>query len=247
MPDILYLDFETRAIRDLKKVGAFKYTLCPEFHVLCVAFALNNESVISAEGVTFCDAFDARTWDKWETIKGFALRKDVIFEAHYAGFEFWVYHNYLVKKYDFPSIPIERWRCSAAAAASKGLPRDLSGLGRAIDSSIKKDEGGKKIMLKMCKPLPEAQQKKRDGKWAETDEEFKLLMAYCEDDVRAERACGKITGQLSESEHEVWIQDQLINQRGVFMDIDLAESGVQMADELKQKWMRSAVLGLIHL
>jgi len=234
---LVTLDFETRAVRDLLKVGAHIYTLCPDFDVLCLSFAVNDEPVINCRGPM--NEESKANGLKLDKLNSLAKNPKVIFEAHYVGFEFWVWHNYMVPKYGFSPIPIERWRCSAAAAASRGFPRSLFGVCQATGSPIQKDMEGKKIMLKMCKPLPEPQRKKFGGSmWAMSEELMEKLMAYCGVDVTCERASSKIVGPMTPSEQEVWVEDQKLNQRGVFIDMELAYKGLEMVNKLKAEWAR---------
>jgi len=232
---VVFLDFETRAVRDLLKVGAYKYTLCPEFDVLCLSYAMNDEEAKNCDGPKFADV----DWefDMWlDELNDLAKNPNVTFEAHYVGFEFWVWHNYMVPKYGFAPIPIERWRCSAAAAAAQGFPRSLFGLCKAIGSKVQKDMEGKKLMLKMCKPLPVKQQEKNGGKWFWNHEAQERLKEYCGQDVESERSAGKQIPPLTPFEQEVWVEDQKLNQRGVTIDMGLANRGFAMVDELKIKW-----------
>src|SRR5580765_6921234 len=45
----LHLDFETFCDADLKKVGVYQYVTHPAFRVLCVAWKLNSQPVITME------------------------------------------------------------------------------------------------------------------------------------------------------------------------------------------------------
>lgn len=237
------LDFETRARRDLKKVGMYKYTLCPDFDVMCLSFAVNDDPVLRSKG----PKFEGVDWDVILDLWALAKNPDVIFIAHNAAFEYWVWHNYLVPKYGFPPIHISRWRCTSAAAAARALPRGLGNLCIALKTSVQKDESGKTVMQRMCKPIPLSYTVVREeqGDWYETDEDFEILMSYCDDDVNAERACVKKTGLLPPEMQKEWILDQEINHRGVHVDLDLCHAIMKMKKLVKDdiEWDCTELVG----
>lgn len=138
------------------------------------------------------------------------------FAAHNAGFERTVINGHAGKKLGIPTISIEQCVCTAAKAATYGLPRDLGGATRAF-GSYPKDESGRSIMLKLCRPR--SGQVKR---WSveENIDDYVHLYVYCSDDVRAE--CGLDEGipDITPEERLVWNLDQRINDRGVGVDLD---------------------------
>jgi DNA polymerase len=159
------------------------------------------------------------------------LRHKADLEAHNAGFEFAIWHNIMVPRYGWPEVDLRRWYCSAAKAASYGLPRSLDGATSALGLSQVKDKAGHRLMMKLCKPRPIW---KRDGtgdKYFGTPEEFEQLRQYCEQDVRAEVALSEALEDLSPRERTVWLMDQEINQRGVHCDLPLVNKAITLAAE----------------
>lgn len=239
MPTKVTLDFETRsecALTGKASVGAWMYSLHPSTEVLCVCFMDDADEFVSwSRGPEFGP--NKRTM---RTLYDLAADEFVLFEAHYAGFEYAIWHNIMHKRHGFPDIPPERWRDSAAVAAYKAMPRDLGRLGKALDAPHKKSEDGKKIMLKMCKPVHEKFQHLH-GKWHQSEEDFKALVKYCIDDVKAEHSCSKILGELPASELQTWLLDFTINQRGLRVDIPFVEAGNKMKVELQAEIAKQSI------
>lgn len=237
----LELDFECRAVRSPKDHTSYKYTLCPEFKVLCVCYKfLDQDYVRSVLPPEFSDKAGASPtqhkisfWDLADYAKDFRI----IFVAHNVQFEFDVWHNYLVPKYGFPPIPISRWRCTAAAAAAKALPRELGRLGKALDTKFKKSDEGHRNMLAMCKPIPATYTKHRQlyGDWYELDKDFEELLKYCKTDVLSESSALEKIGFLPDALQEEWELDHKINQRGIRIDMPLCHAILKMKEEIKSE------------
>ena len=142
MEDRIHIDFETRSQIGID-VGAWVYSLHPSTEPLCLAFAINGDPV----EINRREHMDVAGYQFNEYIKNGAL-----FVAHYAAFEYYIWHNIMVKKWGALPIPPRQWRCTAAKAATMALPRSLDGVGKALNLKIKKDMEGKANMMKMCKP-----------------------------------------------------------------------------------------------
>jgi hypothetical protein len=213
---MIYFDFETRSECDLKRAGAWKYSLDPTTEVLCYAWK-SERGVFSvnviAQGVD------------WTPANVYSI--DI--EAHNASFEFAIWHNIMVPRYGWPDVPLERWHCSAAKAASYGLPRSLDGATAALGLSEAKDKAGHKLMLKLCKPRPWWTKYGRGDKYSGTIEEFERLEQYCRQDVRAEYALSQALDDLSDKERRIWCLDQVINRRGVQADLTLVNKCIELA------------------
>lgn len=216
---IISIDFETRSEVDLRSTGVHPYAMSPTTDVLCTAWAVDDGPVQCERGVDM------------PRLRELAGSPDTIFCAFNAGFEQAIWSNILVKRHGFPEVPIHRWRCSAAKCLSMSLPRSLGEAADALDLSIRKDDEGKQVMLKMCKPVPKTRQHLH-GKWHESEEDYAKLISYCKDDVDVERQLVKRLGFLTDEEQKVWELDQRVNQHGVLLDTELAEGLLHMKTEI---------------
>jgi len=207
----LYIDFETTSTVDLKKVGAWMYSRHPSTDVLCMAYAEEGDEVhiTPHKRIPEMTAFEV------------ILRRALKVEAHNAFFERAIWTNIMVARYGWPEIPEDKWRCSAALAASKGLPRKLEYVAQVLKLKNQKDPRGQKLILK----TNGIKRKVLDGN------EFKDLCDYCKRDVEVERELSQRLGSLSPQELKVWQLDQKINLRGIYFDRKCVESAMGLVGE----------------
>lgn len=239
----VHLDFETQSALSVKDVGAWVYSRHPSTTILCAAFALGDSPV------ELLDYYDIRRWvnpedrlifgedtiekpNPWMfTLRNLAEDPTIIFAAHNALFEQCIWHNIMVKKLGMPPIPIERWRCTAAKAAAFSLPRDLEGVGLALDLPVKKDKEGHKIMMKLSRPRRASKGNPAEFWTPETaPEDFKKLYAYNITDVESERCVDKAVPPLNAREQKIWFMDQKINLRGIRLDIPTIQLILEFID-----------------
>lgn len=224
------IDFETKSEVSLRKSGVWRYSVDKSTDILCLAFRLPGWEAgrtglwhpgfpslgIPRSGV------DSDVWELFDWIEGHG-----VIEAHNAWFERCLWGNILGPRYGFPEIAHDRWMCSAAKAASHALPRGLDDALAALGLDIRKDQPGGKVMQRMSKPR--RSRKKEREEWDEQGIEhptvFHLdrdsldkLFAYCRQDVLAEEALSRAIPDLSAAEQQVYLLDQLINQRGFQID-----------------------------
>jgi len=223
----LSIDFETRSEAIIQDTGALAYAQHPSTEVFCMAIKIDNG--------------DTRLWvnPKFripEVVKHFPclptgqifrlLRKAKTIEAHNAFFEQCIIRYVLD---GWPTIPLKKWRCSAAKAATVSIPRSLDGACEALGLSETKDKDGYFTMLKMCKPRKPTKHNK--AKWHETPEDFIKLFRYCIKDVDAEYALSRSLPALSPKELEIWRLDQAINFRGIPVDVPTIKNALILIEE----------------
>jgi len=165
-----------------------------------------------------------------------------IVEAHNAEFERAMWYHIMHLRCGFYEIPISKWRCSAAKAASYSLPRSLEGAGQALGLDITKDAEGHRLMLKMCKPRkPRKAEREADPDWEsklywhEKPEEMERLFEYCLRDVESEYAISEALKDLPDDEQETWEMDQEINTRGVQIDTETVEAAIELIGTYSDK------------
>ena len=210
----IHLDFESRSEVDIIKTGAWIYSTHPSTDIQCTAYAIDD-------GPLQLVPHNELPTDLIE----FAKDPQVLFNAHNAFFEQCIWKNILVNRYEFPKIPINRWRCTAAKAAAYALPRSLEKAAQAIGLPVQKDKKGYQTMLRMCKPLPN---KKGLVMYDEDPEHYEMLYQYCKQDVEVERGIDNLLPDLSETEQQIWFYDQLINTRGVLVDMETVHKCIEI-------------------
>lgn len=214
----IHIDFETRSKLDVRKVGSYKYAEHESTDVLCMAYCIGEGEPklwVPSEPHDFSELFQC-------------IDFGAEIMAHNAFFEQCIWGHICVPKYDFPPVPISQWRCSAAKAASYAMPRDLGKAGNALHLAVVKDESAKRTMLKLSKPRKPT--KKDKSEWHSKAEDFQILYNYCKQDVEAERAIDHALPNLNASEQKIWEADQLINHRGIEVDLVAANAATILAD-----------------
>ena len=217
---VLSIDFETRSRVDLRKSGTHVYAADPTTDIWCMAFAFDDE--------------DVELWTpRWD---GGSRRARI--EAHVqaggemrawnAQFERLIWRDILGPRYRFPVPHMGQWYDTAADAAALGLPRGLGKAADVLGLPTQKDDAGHRLMLQMSKP-----RSVKGGRvaWWDTPDRLHRLYEYCRQDVRVERAIGERTRKLPASERRIYLLDQIINDRGVLVDVDLVLAAQQIVRE----------------
>jgi DNA polymerase len=232
----IHLDFETRSECDLQEAGAYVYARHPSTRVLCAAYSYNGPGV---EPKYWAAAAGKRMP---KDLKKILAYEHIVIHAWNAQFERLILKHVL--GYD---IPLERFACTAALARARGLPGKLETaldfLGMAPDLAVKRR--GNAIMLKWCKPLPQ-------GGWADDPAEYVDLIAYCIGDVVSELRVDRKLVPLSEVEQAEYNLTEIINDRGLPIDTELAIAAQGYGDEEKRElsallgWMTGGVITTVN-
>lgn len=236
----LYLDLESRSTLDLKKVGVHCYAESPETDVLCAAYAVEDEPVklwiprqpvIMGDFVGDIGDYDVPAGIEYLEKEGY----EVI--CHNAGFERVMWERLLAPRYGWPILPRDRFRCTMVQALALSLPAGLGPLALAMGLNINKDDDGRKLMLQMAKPRKARKAEKKDGTyWFDDEARQKRLRAYCVQDVLVEREIDRRLLALRPSEFQLWQLDQIINDRGVFVDLDFCNAALAVVDQAT-RWL----------
>jgi len=214
---MIHLDFESRSRVDIWEVGAWAYSAHPSTDILCLAYAIDGGPVKILKWENFLNSihFGFPCEDLLE-----ALRDGQLVSAYNAFFEQSMWTNIMVPVYGFPRIPIKQWRCVMAKSLSYAHPQSLDNCAQALQSTYQKNRAGHTLMLKMCKPNAQ-------GDWNEDPEDFEKLYQYCIDDVAAEREIDKMLPDLNPVEQTYWFLDQLINNRGISIDVKAVSKALE--------------------
>lgn len=134
------------------------------------------------------------------------------------------------------TIPTEKILDSMVCALMHSLPGKLEVLcdvlGVPVDKA--KDKQGKKLINLFCKSRPKSMKLRRATR--ETHPvEWAQFVEYARLDVEAMREVWKRLPKwnYTQSERELWLLDQRINDRGVQADLDLAEAALRAFDRTK--------------
>lgn len=210
------LDFETRSVLDLKSVGPWVYAEHAETDVLCMALKSGSHPA----KIWFPDRYRGLTSvnsiEDQEVARLVESADEV--EAHNAEFEMAIWKNIMAPRYGWPVIPNHKWRCSAAMASACALPRSLEKAVEALGLPVKKDMDGRRLMLRMCRPGNAKTGENPDLYWNEDPEDLERVFRYCMQDVETAFALSASLPSLNPTEQRVWVLNQKINERGIFVD-----------------------------
>ena len=145
------------------------------------------------------------------------------------NFERSIEQHIMVPRYGFPTIPIERHRCTQASARALALPGSLAGVAEALGLEQQKDAAGQALMKQMARPRkPRPTEDPNGVYWFDDEERRKQLYEYCKTDVMTERAIHKRIGHLPDAEQKVWIGDTATNDRGFCIDPGLIAGAINI-------------------
>jgi DNA polymerase len=221
VPRVLFRDYETRSTLSLPDVGAWKYASHPTTDVWCCAYAVDDGPIklwIPGDPVPpeFIEAAQNPDW----VVSAFNDHFERLIEQHIMG-----------PRYGWPITPVERHRCSQAAALAHALPAKLETVARALNLDQQKDDAGRRTMLQMAMPRPPRQDEDPEGLyWFDDAEHRERLYKYCKQDTATERAIHRRIGSLSPEEQSLWALDAEINDRGLFIDGELLDAAIHIAE-----------------
>lgn len=209
------LDFETLSACDLKKAGAWRYSEDPTTNVVCLGFSI--------------DGGDPEVWKPDDsrsqaTLTAAISNPGVMFVAHNAAFEKAIWRNIMVPQFGWPDVPNERWHCTQAVCAMKGLPLRLDRAASALGLHQLKDTSGTKAVLALGRTG-------KTGNYDHSPDKLQRVYDYCKQDVRAELALHRRVKDLGAEERRVWQLDQTINERGVKLDMAFVAAAQMICDQ----------------
>jgi len=219
---ILHRDYETRSTVELGDMGAHIYAAHASTDVWCCAYAVDDG--------------DMQLWTPGMPVPAefieAARNPDWLVSAFNDQFERLIEQHIMAPRYGWPLVPIERHRCTQAAAMALALPMNLARVATALGLEHQKDQAGHRLMLQMSRPRRPCRGEDSNGTyWADDPKKLERLYAYCKQDVETERAAHKRVGFLSAAEQKVWQLDVTINDRGIYLDGELLNGALRIASQ----------------
>lgn len=224
---LVRLDTETRSSVDIRKSNPYAYSDDPNFSVLMLAYAVDDEPVT----VTI-DPDEIRDLAYGWLTSGHTLR------AHNAAFDRVVLSRHLgLSGFWDPAC----WEDPAIWAAAAGLPRALAKLTKKLGVA-EKEGAGTALINYFSKP-------QRDGTFRQPEddpERWSDFVRYCKVDVEVMRECDRLLQPLSAEEQALWVESERINDRGVAVDVEMAKAAVAAgeANTREAKARITALLGI---
>lgn len=218
----------TKNKRGLPLVGAAAYAEHPSTEVLSLAYDLK-------------DGLGERLW-----LPGMPPPADLfahiqsggLVEAHNSGFEFFIWFYVCQLRMGWPALPLEQLRCSMAKAKAYSLPGKLETAAKIVGATELKDESGTATMRKLSVPRKPTKANK-SLRWTPelNPDQFQTLYKYNVQDIKAEAALSIRTPDLQPQELELWLLDQRINARGVYIDPVGLQSCIAIFEQASDKYL----------
>lgn len=225
------IDFETRSKAKLvgaTGVGAWAYSEDPSTSVLCMGYKMAGER--TALWIPEDSEYEGGT--PFPEDLSLFIKDGGVVEAHGAQFERSIFKNVMGPKYGTP-LPT-RWMDTMATCAYRSIPLGLDQAGRVLNADILKDKRGKYLIQQLCTPKkPIKADPNRE--WLHSPELFKELCEYCIRDVDAEFVLGEMLGDLPISEYRLWVLDQIINYRGIYVDVESALNAIDIMNGVEKE------------
>lgn len=176
--------------------------------------------------------------------------------AHNAEFDRTVYNKFLRRRVvpHWPEWTIEQSDCTMARAAVLGIPEKLDFVAPVLGMELRKDPEGEKIMRLLSKPQTircVACKGKGTGElgycllcggdghflqWFDTPENLdKLGTLRCDLDVEMESEVDHLCPYLTPTERRAWEHNQLMNERGLKLDIASVQRAIAIVEYGKQR------------
>jgi len=226
----LSIDIETYSSNNLNECGVYKYCEAPDFEILLFGYSVDGGDV------QVVDLADGEVIPPH--IISLIKSDDCLKYSFNCSFERICLSRFLGMKTGEYLAP-ESWRCTMVASSYLGLPLSLKGVGAVLGLDEQKMEEGKELIKFFCTPVKPS---KANG--GVTRNLFKyntykrdMMIKYCKRDVEVQM---NIQKRLENYPLPDWLWaeyhlDQRINDRGVFLDQELAAKAIKIDGIIHQE------------
>lgn len=235
----LSLDLETYSSVDISKCGVYKYSESPDFEIMLFAYSVDG-SLVEVVDLSQGEHIPQEILEALSD-------ESVIKHAFNANFERVCLSRFLGID-DFLSP--RAWQCTMIWAATLGLPLSLAGVGAVLGLDKQKLSEGKDLIRYFCVPCNPT--KTNGGRTRNhphnAPDKWASFKDYNIRDVEVELAIQKKLSSFpvpQETWEEYWL-DQEINDRGIEIDMTLADAAVRL-DELSKNEINEKLKELTEL
>ncbi|KEF39691.1 DNA polymerase I family protein with 3'-5'-exonuclease and polymerase domains [Schinkia azotoformans MEV2011] len=235
------VDIETFSSVDLGKCGVYRYCESPDFEVLLFGYSIDGGEVqiidlVCGEKIppVIISALSDPTITKW----AFNAQFERICLSRFLGFPAGTY------------LDPTGWHCTMVWSATLGLPLSLEGVGSVLGLEKQKLQEGKSLIKYFCVPCAATKSnggRRRNLPQHET-EKWETFKAYNKRDVETEIGIQEKLSKfpVSDTEWDNYRLDQIINDRGITLDMDFVKQAI-CCDEVTKTRLRSLMQNLTNL
>ncbi|MEA4896152.1 MAG: DNA polymerase [Oscillospiraceae bacterium] len=235
----LYIDLETFSLEPISKTGLYKYAQSPDFQILLFGYSIDGGPV----QVLDLTAGACLPPELWNTLRDPSYKK----HAYNAAFEWYCLSCWLKLSPRQTCNWLTQWRDTMLHSLYCGYPASLDAAGKALGLPQEKQKLsiGKALIRYFCTPCPPT---KSNGNRIRNlpyhdPEKWKLFKTYNAQDVVTEM---EIERRLSnfpvpDEVQQQWIMDQIINIRGVAVDMDLVNGALSCGATVRETLTAEAI------
>lgn len=239
---MITIDIETRSDKDISKCGIYAYTDTPYFDILLFAYSIDEQPV---QVVDMANGEEIP-----ENVLVALVDENVIKRAFNVNFERVCLSKYLHKNYPqyFQSYSIdedtvgdflnpESWHCSMIHARTLGLLLSLAEVGKVLGIEQQKMTEGKALIKFFCVPYDTIDGVPQFHSPTDYPDKWEIFKAYNKRDVEAELEIDRRLSRFPVPDF-LWKEfylDQEINDRGILVDMQLADKAIGLDAEAKEE------------
>ena len=235
------IDIETFSSVNLTKCGVYRYCESPDFEVLLFGYSVDGGEV---------QVIDLACGEKIPPVIISALSDPAITKwAFNAQFERICLSRFL----GFPTgtyLDPSGWHCTMVWSATLGLPLSLEGVGSVLGLEKQKLQEGKNLIKYFCVPCAatKANGGRRRNLPQHDADKWETFKVYNKRDVETEIGIQEKLSKfpVSDTEWDNYRLDQLINDRGITLDMDFVKQAI-CCDEVTKTRLRSLMQNLTSL
>ena len=238
----LMIDLETKSDIDIAKSSVYRYADTPYFDILLFAYSIDGQPV---QVVDMANGEEIP-----ENVLAALVDENVIKMAFNVNFERVCLSKYLRKNYPqyFQSYSIdedtvgdflnpESWHCSMIHARTLGLPSSLAEVGKVLGIEQQKMTEGKALIKFFCVPYDTIDGVPQFHSPTDYPDKWEIFKAYNKRDVEAELEIDRRLSRFPVPDF-LWKEfylDQEINDRGILVDMQLADKAIGLDAEAKEE------------
>lgn len=240
--NMITIDIETRSDKDISKCGVYAYTDTPYFDILLFAYSIDEQPV---QVVDMANGEEIP-----ESILAALADENVVKRAFNVNFERVCLSKYLRENHPqyFQSYSIdedtvgdflnpESWHCSMIHARTLGLPSSLAEVGKVLGIEQQKMTEGKALVKFFCVPYDTVDGVPQFHNPKDYPDKWEIFKAYNKRDVEAELEIDRKLSRFPVPDF-LWKEfylDQEINDRGILVDMQLADKAINLDAEAKEE------------
>ena len=227
----LYCDIETYSSVSLPDCGVYKYAESPDFDVLLLGYAYDDDPV---------EVLDLTQQSVPAELRAAFYDPEVVKVAHNSQFE-----RICLSRFFGEQIAPGAFEDSMVLASWCGLPLSLDAVGQALGLSEEeaKLKAGKALVRKFCLPRkPTKANPKTRLSREDAPDDWLTFIEYNRRDVESERTIYKrlLKWRPDISEYKLWALDQTINDAGMRVDLTMAAHAVEIGEAFREKLLNKA-------